>query len=173
MIPPETIDLFLQENDCVCRLRKKKLTTESVELYSRRNLTERVKNRRRHFSSNTNRPLADKCMGYIVNKDSGKGGVQDRAGAMAGSLVNNFEHIQVSHVTCDWPMSSWVVVTWGHLHRKQTDWQTREKTLPSYKLAVKIKSIHRLERNTRQAVKYCMFPGYWQQLFQWWINMKP
>ena len=36
------------------------------------------------------------------------------------------------YMPCDWPMASWVMVTWGHLLvNKMTERQTRLKTLPS------------------------------------------
>ena len=112
MIPAEAIDLFLlflQENNCVCRLRKEK-RTESVELYSRRILTERMKNTKRHFSLIPTARLLINVWATLRTSlimsggEQGPGlwegmGYRTRAGARAGSPVNNFEHSQ--GVPCD------------------------------------------------------------------------
>ena len=136
MIPAETIDLFLQESDCVFRFRKTKTDDIKCRTLLEEKFNWKGEKHKKAFQLNTNRPLAD--MGYIVNKfnhvwgwgqDCGKGG----PGLWEGGGQGRVPSQQLwTHVTHDWPMASWVVVTWGHPPvNRQTDRTTWMKTLPS------------------------------------------
>ena len=56
---------------------------------------------------------------------------------MMRSKLNKSEHLLGSHMTCDWPMASWVMVAWGlPWTDRQADRQTTEKHyLAAYSLA--------------------------------------
>ena len=78
-------------------------------------------NKQEDLQSQANRPLVDRCMGYIVNKSwrelqPGDGFV----GWVWGlSQVNTFENVLGGgQVTCDWPMVSQLVVMWRIPHEQ-------------------------------------------------------